>query len=151
MCGLFKPLTRIKKYDFRIGRFGIGFKSWILFYREFKLTTVWNRCKFSCKIRVDQNAADGEQFILEMETYSFDQVDQSDTIEFEFSDSIDGDGEWKLEENDLLKIITSTLSTWNQKRLLYRLQTWQSPSKNSLQKLAKRNLGRLMSTVLMCR
>ena len=51
-------------------------------------------------------------------------------------------GNGKLEENDLIKIITSTLSTWNQKRLLYRLQTWQSPSKNS-SKISKKELGKV--------
>ena len=143
MLGLFKPLTRIKKYDFRIGRFGIGFKSWILFYREFKLTTVWNRCKFSCKIRVDQNVADGEQFILEMETYSFDQVDQSDTIEFEFSDRIVGDGEWEFEENDLLKIITSTLSTWNQKEVAISFTDMAKSEQKFLSKISKKELGKV--------
>lgn len=142
MLGLFNPLTRIKKYDFRIGRFGIGFKSWILFFREFKLTTIWNRCKFSCKIGVDQFAADGEQFILEMETCVFEQeVDQSDTIEFEFTERIGGDGEWEIEENYLIKIITSTLSTWNQKEVAVSFTDMAKSEQKFISKISKKKLG----------
>ena len=76
-----------------------------------------------------------------METYSFDQVDQSDTIEFEFTERIGGDGEWEIEENYLNKIITSTLSTWNQKEVAVSFTDMAKSEQKFISKISKKKLG----------
>ena len=40
MQGLLTTSTTLKKYDFRRGMFGIGFKSWIFFFKKFHLTSI---------------------------------------------------------------------------------------------------------------
>ena len=52
MKGLFLPNTSLKSYDFRIGRFGIGFKSWVIHFGKFKLTATAGGDTFTSTVTV---------------------------------------------------------------------------------------------------
>lgn len=108
MKGLFLPNTSLKSYDFRIGRFGIGFKSWVIHFGRFKLTATANGDTFTSTITVQK---DGKGREILLEDINFSQTGDDDGIEFEFTNP-----NTKIDISravvEISEKIQFTLSTW---------------------------------------
>ena len=76
LTGVFKEFSDLKKYDFRIGRFGIGFKLWMKFFKTLKLESIHNRKSFS----IDFDISSGKI----VRKFEYEDTAKDDTTMFEF-------------------------------------------------------------------
>ena len=82
LSGLITPDCRIKRLDYRVGTFGIGFKIWVYFFKQFNFKSVKGNEMFTFTVKATKNGED-ETFEAEV-TYDSD-CNEEDTIEFQFS------------------------------------------------------------------
>lgn len=78
LTGLYDISTKLKRFNFMVGTFGIGFKSWVLHYNNFTLRTVYENKSFLATIKVDTNVFD----IIDLK---FEDVNEDDSISFKFT------------------------------------------------------------------
>ena len=119
MKGLYLPNTSLKSYDFRIGRFGIGFKSWVIHFRKFKLKATTNGDTFTSTITVQK---DGKGREILLEDIDFSPTGADDGIEFEFTEPTT-EIDIKTAVDDISEKIQFTLSTWTNKPVHLALTT----------------------------
>ena len=82
LSGLITPDCKIKRLDYRVGTFGIGFKIWVYFFKQFNFKSVKGNEMFTFTVKATKNGED-ETFEAEV-TYDSD-CNEEDTIEFQFS------------------------------------------------------------------
>jgi len=82
LTGLYQIGTKLKRFNFMIGTFGIGFKSWVLHYKYFTLRTVYQNKLFLAKIQVENNIFN----IINLEFN--DEVNEPNSISFKFNDPL---------------------------------------------------------------
>ena len=70
LTGVFKEFSDLKKYDFRIGRFGIGFKLWMKFFKKLKLLAIHKNKSFS----IDFDISSGKSCEFEYEDTAKDDI-----------------------------------------------------------------------------
>ena len=78
LTGLYVIGTKLKRFNFMVGTFGVGFKSWVLHYNNFTLRTVYKNKLFLATIKVDNNVFD----IIDLK---FEDVNEKNSISFKFT------------------------------------------------------------------
>ncbi|MDA8680810.1 hypothetical protein N9M45_04390, partial [Euryarchaeota archaeon] len=84
LYGLIRPGCRLKRLDFRVGTFGIGFKIWVYFFKQFRFKSVKGNEKFTFTINTTK---DGEYETFQAEAEYDPNCDEDETIEFQFSEN----------------------------------------------------------------
>ena len=84
LSGLIVPGSKLKRLDFRVGTFGIGFKIWVYFFKQFRFKSVKGKEKFTFTINATK---DGEYENFQAEVEYDSNCNEDDTIEFQFSEN----------------------------------------------------------------
>jgi len=84
LSGLIEPGSKLKRLDFRVGTFGIGFKIWVFFFKQFRFKSVKGNEKFTFTINATK---DGEYENFQAEVEYDSNCDEEDTIEFQFGEN----------------------------------------------------------------
>ena len=100
LTGVFKGFSDLKKYDFRIGRFGIGFKLWTRFFQKMNLQAIFNGKSFSIEFDIS-----GGQINRRC---SYNETDEPDLTKFEFlNPKSKQDDVWEEIENRMIEVMSS--------------------------------------------
>ena len=82
LSGLITPDCKLKRLDYRVGTFGIGFKIWVYFFEQFKFKSVKGGEMFTFTVKATQ---EGVHETFDAEVTYVSGRDEEDTIEFQFS------------------------------------------------------------------
>lgn len=100
LTGVFKGFSDLKKYDFRIGRFGIGFKLWTRFFQKMNLQAIFNGKSFSVEFDISEGQINRR--------CSYNETDEPDLTKFEFlNPRSTQDDVWEEIESRMVEVMSS--------------------------------------------
>ena len=100
LTGVFKGFSNLKRYDFRIGRFGIGFKLWTRFFQKMNLQAIYEGKSFTVQFDISEGQIDRRCF--------YNETDEPDITKFDFlKPRSTQDDVWKEIENRMIEVMSS--------------------------------------------